>query len=131
MRSRVRSTRENRRFSFLEKVLEDFFHGLLALWLAGLAVAAAETIGVPQADGGLAEITVEGFAGINSQIDGRDVGLQPLEITIANRAKSSRAWSVTPLMQMVQSPVAVPIGCVPDTVTDRLSGDTVTVAISR
>jgi hypothetical protein len=27
MRSRVRSTRENRRFSCLEKVLEDFFHG--------------------------------------------------------------------------------------------------------
>lgn len=81
----------------------------LALWLAGIAAALAETIGVPQADGGLAEITIEGFAGINSQIDGRDVGLQPLEITIANRAKSSRSWSVTPLMQMVQSPVAVPI----------------------
>ena len=29
MRSRVRSTRENRRFSCLEKVLEDFFHGQL------------------------------------------------------------------------------------------------------
>jgi len=29
MRSRERSSRENRRFSFLEKVPEDFFHGLL------------------------------------------------------------------------------------------------------
>ena len=29
MTCRVRSTRENRRFSCLEKVLEDFFHGLL------------------------------------------------------------------------------------------------------
>jgi hypothetical protein len=29
MRSRVHGTPENRRFSFLEKVLEDFFHGLL------------------------------------------------------------------------------------------------------
>jgi hypothetical protein len=30
MRSRVRSTRENRRFSFVEKRPEDFFHGQLA-----------------------------------------------------------------------------------------------------
>jgi len=30
MRSRERSSRENRRFSFLEKVPEDFFRGLVA-----------------------------------------------------------------------------------------------------
>jgi hypothetical protein len=30
MRSRVRSTRENRRFSSVEKRPEDFFHGLPA-----------------------------------------------------------------------------------------------------
>ena len=50
-RSRVRSTRENRRFSCLEKVLEDFFHGQLVrparrhvagppVWLMAIVVAA-------------------------------------------------------------------------------------------
>jgi len=43
MRSRVRSTRENRRFSCLEKVLEDFFHGQLAYAALALAAVAQET----------------------------------------------------------------------------------------
>jgi outer membrane protein assembly factor BamB len=42
----VRSTRENRRFSSLEKVLEEFFHGQL-----GLAVLVLLAIGLPGATG--------------------------------------------------------------------------------
>jgi len=39
MRSRERGSRENRRFSCLEKVLEDFFHGLLVRLLQFLSVS--------------------------------------------------------------------------------------------
>jgi hypothetical protein len=41
MRSRTRRVRENRRFSCLEKVPEDFFHGLLTAIAVILGLAAA------------------------------------------------------------------------------------------
>jgi len=37
MRSQERGSRENRRFSVVEKRPEDFFHGQLSAWIASMA----------------------------------------------------------------------------------------------
>jgi hypothetical protein len=81
----------------------------LAGWLAVVAAASGgETMGVPAAADGLVEVSIGGWAGIGGQMDGRDAGLMPLEVTIANKSRSPRTWSVSPVSRMVQAEAAVP-----------------------
>jgi hypothetical protein len=84
MRSWQRSSGENRRFSCLEKVLEDFFHGLSAAAYAGPrhplpgAIERARRVD-PAAAGRDDRHVVAQPAGVEGRVADADVGRQPDE----------------------------------------------------